>query len=98
MIAAIALACLVTTVAALAVLRLAHRGTANSGASLDIAGAPTAMVLPAEIETHSPDWAWLRLGAMDLIAVNGYYVLVSMVLNVAQVPLPEGETPPLKPL
>jgi 4-carboxymuconolactone decarboxylase len=37
-------------------------------------------------------------GAMDLVGAIGYYSLVSMVLNVAQVPLPEGETPPLKPL
>lgn len=37
-------------------------------------------------------------GAMDLVGAVGYYSLVSMVLNVAQVPLPEGETPPLKPL
>jgi len=27
---------------------------------------------------------------MDLIAVNGYYVLVSMVLNVDRTPLPGG--------
>ena len=37
-------------------------------------------------------------GVMDLVGGVGYYSLVSMVLNVAQVPLPEGETPPLKPL
>jgi 4-carboxymuconolactone decarboxylase len=37
-------------------------------------------------------------GVMDLVGAVGYYTLVSMVLNVAQVPLPEGETPPLKPL
>ncbi|PPQ28207.1 hypothetical protein CCS01_24975 [Rhodopila globiformis] len=37
-------------------------------------------------------------GVMDLVGAVGYYSLVSMVLNVAQVPLPEGETPPLKPL
>jgi 4-carboxymuconolactone decarboxylase len=37
-------------------------------------------------------------GIMDLVGAVGYYSLVSMVLNVAQVPLPEGETPPLKPL
>jgi 4-carboxymuconolactone decarboxylase len=29
-------------------------------------------------------------GVLDLIAVNGYYVLVSMVLNVDRTPLPEG--------
>lgn len=32
-------------------------------------------------------------GVMDLIAVNGYYVLVSMVLNVDRTPLPEGAKP-----
>ena len=37
-------------------------------------------------------------GVMDLVGGIGYYSLVSMVLNVAQVPLPPGETPPLKPL
>jgi 4-carboxymuconolactone decarboxylase len=37
-------------------------------------------------------------GVMDLVGGVGYYSIVSMVLNVAQVPLPEGETPPLKPL
>jgi len=34
-------------------------------------------------------------GIMDLVGAVGYYSLVSMVLNVAQVQLPEGETPPL---
>ena len=37
-------------------------------------------------------------GIMDLVGAVGYYSLVSLVLNVAQVPLPEGEAPPLKPL
>jgi 4-carboxymuconolactone decarboxylase len=37
-------------------------------------------------------------GVMDLVGAVGYYSLVSMVLNVARVPLPEGEAPPLKPL
>jgi 4-carboxymuconolactone decarboxylase len=36
-------------------------------------------------------------GVMDLIAVNGYYDLVSMTLNVADVKVPEGQ-PPLAPL
>ncbi len=35
-------------------------------------------------------------GVFDLIAVNGYYSLVSMVLNVDRVPLPEGAQPALK--
>lgn len=37
-------------------------------------------------------------GVVDLIGVSGYYVAVAMVLNVAQVPLPEGVAPPLRPL
>jgi 4-carboxymuconolactone decarboxylase len=37
-------------------------------------------------------------GAIDLIGAVGYYSLVSMVLNVDGVPLPAGETPPLKSL
>jgi len=37
-------------------------------------------------------------GVMDLIAVNGYYVLVSMCLNVDRTPLPEGVSLPLPPL
>ena len=37
-------------------------------------------------------------GIMDMVGAVGYYSLVSMVLNVAQVPLPEGEEPPLKAL
>ena len=32
-------------------------------------------------------------GVVDLIAVNGYYVMVSMVLNVNRTPLPAGATP-----
>jgi 4-carboxymuconolactone decarboxylase len=38
-------------------------------------------------------------GVLDLIAVNGYYDLVCMTLNVAQVPVPAGsKVPPLQPL
>jgi 4-carboxymuconolactone decarboxylase len=37
-------------------------------------------------------------GVMDLIAVNGYYDLVSMTLNVADVKVPSGAQPPLPPL
>jgi len=39
-----------------------------------------------------------ELGVMDLIAVNGYYVLVSMTLNVDRTPLPGGAQPPLPQL
>jgi len=37
-------------------------------------------------------------GAIDLIAVSGYYDIVSMTLNVAEVALPDGQPPPLQPL
>jgi len=33
-------------------------------------------------------------GVLDLIGVSGYYTLVSMVLNVAEIPLPAGTPPP----
>lgn len=36
-------------------------------------------------------------GVIDLVIVSGYYVAVSMTLNVAQVPVPDGSTP-LKPM
>ncbi len=35
-------------------------------------------------------------GAFDLIACNGYYSLVSMILNVDKVPLPDGAKPALQ--
>jgi 4-carboxymuconolactone decarboxylase len=34
-------------------------------------------------------------GVADLIAVNGYYVLVAMTVNVDRTPIPNGGTPPL---
>jgi 4-carboxymuconolactone decarboxylase len=37
-------------------------------------------------------------GVMDLIATNGYYVLVAMVLNVDRTPIPGGAPLPLAPL
>jgi len=37
-------------------------------------------------------------GVVDLIGVSGYYTAVSMTLNVAQVPVPDGKALPLKPL
>ena len=36
-------------------------------------------------------------GMMDLIGLNGYYSLISMVLNVGRTPLPPGNAPGLKP-
>jgi 4-carboxymuconolactone decarboxylase len=37
-------------------------------------------------------------GVIELIGVSGYYTAVSMTLNVAQVPVPDGKPLPLKPL
>jgi 4-carboxymuconolactone decarboxylase len=37
-------------------------------------------------------------GVIELIGVSGYYDTVSMTLNVAEVPLPDGVDLPLKPL
>jgi 4-carboxymuconolactone decarboxylase len=37
-------------------------------------------------------------GVVDLIGVSGYYTAVSMTLNVAQVPIPDGAPLPLKPV
>jgi 4-carboxymuconolactone decarboxylase len=37
-------------------------------------------------------------GVVELIGVSGYYTAVSMTLNVAQVPVPDGKPLPLKPL
>jgi 4-carboxymuconolactone decarboxylase len=37
-------------------------------------------------------------GVIDLIAVSGYYDIVSMTLNVAEVALPDSLPPPLNPL
>ncbi len=36
---------------------------------------------------------WDRPAAIDLAGVCGYYVLLAMVLNTAQVPLPDGAEP-----
>jgi 4-carboxymuconolactone decarboxylase len=37
-------------------------------------------------------------GAVDLTGVMGYYCFVSMMLNIDRYPLPDGDTPELKPL
>src|SRR5580704_10953536 len=37
-------------------------------------------------------------GVIELIGASGYYDIVSMTLNVAEVALPDGVEPPLKPL
>jgi 4-carboxymuconolactone decarboxylase len=36
-------------------------------------------------------------GALELIALNGYYTLMAMLLNTAGLPLPGNADPPLKP-
>ncbi|MBY0363121.1 MAG: carboxymuconolactone decarboxylase family protein [Phreatobacter sp.] len=37
-------------------------------------------------------------GVVELTAVIGYYTMVSMTLNVHEIPVPEGSTPPLTPI
>ena len=37
-------------------------------------------------------------GVLELLALNGYYSMMAMVLNTAGMPLPENAAPPLKPL
>jgi 4-carboxymuconolactone decarboxylase len=37
-------------------------------------------------------------GALDLLALNGYYSMMAMVLNTAGMPLPGNAAPPLDPL
>jgi 4-carboxymuconolactone decarboxylase len=52
---------------------------------------------------HVSDGAFQRVkdafgerGVVDLVGAVGYYSLVSMTLNVARVPLPDGVAPPLE--
>ena len=52
----------------------------------------------AGMTERPPRFAPLKQGVIDLIAVSGYYDVVSMTLNVAEVALPDGLPPPLKPL
>jgi 4-carboxymuconolactone decarboxylase len=35
-------------------------------------------------------------GALELLALSGYYTLMAMVLNTAGMPLPDNAPPPLK--
>lgn len=37
-----------------------------------------------------------RQGVLDLLAICGYYCMLAMLLNTAQIPLPEGTRPPLR--
>lgn len=39
---------------------------------------------------------WGVRGVVELTAVIGYYTMVSMTLNAHEIPLPEGEAPPLQ--
>ncbi len=39
-----------------------------------------------------------REGALELLALSGYYSLMAMVLNTAGLPLPNDAPPPLKPI
>jgi len=41
---------------------------------------------------------WQALGVVELTALIGYYTMVSMTLNAHEIPLPEGQKPPLAPL
>lgn len=41
---------------------------------------------------------WGTVGVVELGAVIGYYTLVSMTLNVHQIPLPDDVSPPLEPI
>jgi 4-carboxymuconolactone decarboxylase len=51
------------------------------------------------VSDNTFDWAKEQLGedgVVELTAICGYYGLVSMVLNTFQIPLPDGEAPPLR--
>ncbi len=37
-------------------------------------------------------------GALELLALNGYYSMMAMVLNTAGMPLPDNAAPPLNPM
>jgi 4-carboxymuconolactone decarboxylase len=41
---------------------------------------------------------WGAKGVVELVAVVGYYTMVSMALNAHEIPLPEGVAEPLSPL
>lgn len=41
---------------------------------------------------------WGARGVVELTALIGYYTMVSMTLNAHEIPLPDGEAPPLQPL
>ena len=49
-------------------------------------------------DVHATKAAFGERGVIDLIGVMGWYTMVSMVLNVDQRPLPDGQQPELRPL
>jgi 4-carboxymuconolactone decarboxylase len=55
-------------------------------------GAPDDAVYGEAAELFGPD------GVLDLLATCGYYCMIAMILNTTQIPLPDGETPPLREL
>ena len=78
-----------------------HRPSDMSGDEMIVYEFVTDLLSTGQVSDKSYAAALDRFGErgiMDLVGAVGYYSLVSMVLNVAQVPLPEGEAPPLKPL
>ncbi len=49
--------------------------------------------------TYAVAVEWLGQEAViELTVLSGYYTTISMILNTFEVPLPEGVTPPLRPL
>ena len=64
--------------------------------TLEVTQPPTAgnsLELTIDLEVQRDAETALRW-AMDLIGLCGYYTLIAMVLNVAEVPVPDGDPPP----
>lgn len=53
---------------------------------------------PGEAACDAVEARYGKRGVLDLLALCGYYTMLAMVLNTAQVPLPDGAAPPLEPL
>lgn len=51
-----------------------------------------------EPEYRAVEQRWGARGVVELTAVIGYYTMVSMTLNVHEIPLTEGIEPPLQPV
>lgn len=56
----------------------------------------TGTVSPEDYQAVAERWG--PRGVVELAAVIGYYTMVSMTLNVHEIPLPDGVEPPLRPL